>query len=121
MPFADEYVDTYDAIRRAAAGADPEIRVERVDEVPGSIPITDTIRKSIRSATLIVCDLSAERPNVYYELGFAHGLAKDVICVAKKGTVIHFDVYGLKIVFCERLRELESLLAKEIRALLALG
>lgn len=37
-------------------------------------------------------DLSHERPNVYFELGFARGLGKAVITIAREGTSIHFDV-----------------------------
>jgi hypothetical protein len=118
MPFAEGHVDTYDAIGRAVRKTNEHLVVDRVDERPGAVQITDEIRKSIRKTRLVICDLTEERPNVYYELGFAHGLGKNVICLARKGTKIHFDVYGLKILFFDTYRSLEEQLQKELRALL---
>jgi hypothetical protein len=119
MPFATKHVDTYDTIRRAVAGTSLGMRAERIDEVPGAIQITDEVRSAIRRARLVVCDLTDERPNVYYELGFAHGLSKQLICIARTGTKVHFDVYGLKTLFFESYRSLEDQLESEIRAIIA--
>jgi hypothetical protein len=71
------------------------------------------VREAIRKAWLIICDLTEERPNVYYELGLAHGLAKRVMCIARKGTMVHFDVYGLKTLFFESYRSLEEQLERD--------
>ena len=48
----------------------------------------------IKSARLVVADLTLERPNVYFELGYARGLGKPVVTIAKQGTNVHFDVKG---------------------------
>jgi predicted nucleotide-binding protein len=37
--------------------------------------------EAIAAADLVVADLSRQNPNVYYELGFAHGLRKPTIIV----------------------------------------
>ena len=54
--------------------------------------ITDQIVQMITSARFVVADLTHERPNVYFELGFARGLGKTVITIAREGTTVHFDV-----------------------------
>jgi hypothetical protein len=36
--------------------------------------------------------LTYERPNVYFELGYARGLGKTVITILRSGTNAHFDV-----------------------------
>ncbi len=118
MPFSDEHIDTYDAIKRAVEKAGQHLKAERVDEKPGAIAITDEIHRSIQRASVVICDLTNERPNVYYELGFAKGVNKQLICIAREGTQVHFDVYGLKIVFFRTYRELEQKLATEIKKLL---
>jgi hypothetical protein len=118
MPFSEKHIDTYDAICRAVGKASASLRAERVDEIPGAKQITDEIRTAIRKAWLIICDLTEERPNVYYELGLAHGLGKPVVCIAREGTIIHFDVYGFKILFFKSYRSLETQLEREIRSLL---
>jgi hypothetical protein len=65
---------------------------KRVVDVKGDIRITDQIIKMINTAELIVVDLTHERPNVYFELGYARGLNKTVITLARQGTNVHFDV-----------------------------
>lgn len=76
----------------AAAAESTGLVAKRVKDVQGDYRITDKIIKMIESARLIVADLSLERPNVYFELGYARGLGKTVITIAKQGTNIHFDV-----------------------------
>jgi hypothetical protein len=46
----------------------------------------------ILSSRLVVVDLSHERPNVYFELGYARASGKTVITIARRKTKIHFDV-----------------------------
>ena len=46
----------------------------------------------ILSSRLVVADLTHERPNVYFELGYARGVGKTVITIARRDAVIHFDV-----------------------------
>jgi len=118
MPFGKQHVDTYDTIRRVILKVNADLKVERVDEKPGAFQITQEIWNSIRSARLIVCDLTDERPNVYYELGYAHALGKSMVCVARDGTNIHFDVSGFKVVLFSTYRELEERLTREIGGIL---
>jgi hypothetical protein len=58
----------------AVKKVDQQLKVERIDERPGSFAITDEIHRSIQKSDLIICDLTEERPNVYYEPGYARGL-----------------------------------------------
>ena len=58
--------DSLQAIRRAAAHHG--IPAIRVDEIEHSTKITDVILRKLREARFLVCDISTERPNVYYEL-----------------------------------------------------
>jgi hypothetical protein len=46
----------------------------------------------IQKARFVVADLSNERPNVYFELGYSRGIGKRVVTIARTGTLIHFDV-----------------------------
>ena len=83
----DPVFEAIDAAARAVG-----LRAERVKDVPGDYRITDRILTSIRRARLVVVDLTHERPNVYFELGFARGLGKTVITIMREGTKAHFDV-----------------------------
>lgn len=74
MPFhADpEMTPSYDAVRRARSKL--HLAAKRADEVVGSGRVIDDIIELIPKSEFIVCDLTIERPNVYYELGYAHGV-----------------------------------------------
>lgn len=54
--------------------------------MPGDYRITDRILASIQRAGLVVVDLTQDRPNVYFELGYARGLGKTVVTIMREGT-----------------------------------
>ena len=118
MSFAKHAADTLSsrdvlrAVERACGRV--SIPVRRVDEVEHSGLVTDQIYHEIRSNRFLICDLTHERPNVYYELGYAHGLQRSVILVAQAGTKAHFDVAGYKISFYGDSSELEDLVHERL-------
>ncbi len=71
-PFAPEMDAIYLAISGAARAVG--LRAERVKDMKGDYRITDQILAMISRARLVVADLTHERPNVYFELGYARGL-----------------------------------------------
>jgi hypothetical protein len=70
--------------------------VERADELASAGPVNEEVTEAIIKSKLIVVDLSGERPNCYYEAGFAHALGKPVIILAQTGTTGHFDLPGVQ-------------------------
>lgn len=79
----------------------------RVKDVHGDYRITDKIIEMINEARLIIVDLSHERPNVYFELGYARGLKKTVVTIAREATTLHFDVKDWTCIFYRDSRDLE--------------
>ncbi len=75
-----------------AVAADIKYRAQRVDEISGSKSIDNKIFEHIKKAELIIADLSYERPNCYFELGYALALGKEIIIISENGSKIHFDV-----------------------------
>lgn len=106
--------DTHASIKRTCEGLG--VRAERVDDIQFTGQITEKILSSIEVASLIIADLTYERPNVYFELGFAQAMAKPCILIARQGTVLHFDIQGIKVLFYANLIQLESLLSKAVSA-----
>ena len=53
--------------------------------------ITENIYQAINDATFVIADLTDNRPNCYYELGYARALKKPVVVVANKKTKLEFD------------------------------
>src|SRR5207247_6823720 len=86
----DEMEPIFEGIKDA--GAAVGLTVKRVKDVQGDYRITDRVVQMIRQARFVVADLTHERPNVYFELGYARGLGKTVITIMRTGTKAHFDV-----------------------------
>ncbi len=98
------------------------IVAKRVDEIGGSCSIIDTIKIMIEDAQYLIFDITKERPNVYYELGYAHAAGngpEEVIILAKKGTKLHFDIQSLSVKYYSSYRDLEAILREEIKKMKA--
>lgn len=107
--------DVLDSIKEAADKCG--IHAERVDEVQSNNRITDRILESIEKAQFVIVDLTFAKPNVFYEAGYAQGLNKTPIYIAKEGTKLEFDLKDYPIIFFKNMRELKTGLEQRLRAL----
>jgi hypothetical protein len=104
--------ETYAAIKDECSKLG--LKTLRADESPTSDLIIKEIFSWIEKAEFIICDLSHERPNVYYELGYAHGVGNgpsNVFLVAAEGTLLHFDVAPFRVQYYRSTEHLRSLMA----------
>ena len=111
-----ELSDTYQAICRACSSEG--LSAHRVDDEQDSGPIPVKILRGIENAEFLIFDLSVERPNVYYELGYAHGVGNrsvEIVLIAKSGSKIHFDISHLGILFYESAIDLERKLIPRLQ------
>jgi hypothetical protein len=114
MPFAEEFEDIYQfgiyaAVRRLGYVC------EKVDESAFTGNIVERIIEGIKNAEFVIADLSLERTNVYLEVGFAWGLNRPVILVAREGQRLHFDLSHHKCLFYRTIGKLSESLEKTIR------
>jgi hypothetical protein len=89
----------------------------RIDEVQDSGRITNQILEEIARSEIVLADLTGERPNCYYEAGFAHAIGKEMIFTIRKGDSIHFDLAGYRFIEWETEQNLRQELQKRLRAI----
>jgi hypothetical protein len=112
--FTPDMEDIFEGIKAAGEACGFEVR--RVKDIEGDYRITDKIVEMIEDARVVVADLSHERPNVYFELGYARGVGKKVATVARQGTTLHFDVKDWTCIFYGDSRELQRRLSSRLKS-----
>jgi hypothetical protein len=85
--------------------------------------IMEDIWEKINRSRLIVADLTDKNPNVFYEVGIAHTLGKDVILIAQSKQDVPFDLGHIRHILYEftprGMRTLEDSLKRSIEEVLS--
>jgi len=89
----------------------------RVDKIHDSKKITDQILLNLERSEVVLADLTGERPNCYYEAGYAHALQKEMIFTIKKGEPVHFDVAGYRFIEWKDYNHLANELRKYLKSI----
>lgn len=74
----------------------------------------DAARLDLQSASLVVADLSLERPSCYFELGIAQALDVPVCIVAADGTRVHQTASPGSVRFYSNLDEYREIITQAI-------
>ena len=115
MSFAQkgELRDAYKTFVRVCGKAG--YKAFKVDEhLDSKQRIVPAIVSAIRRSAFVIADLTDPRPNVYYELGYANALAKDIVLTAKEGTPLPFDVFDAPTLYWDCQDTLETKLEMEL-------
>jgi len=95
MPFREPFIRLYkDHIKPALESEG--YRVMRADDIFTPTPIIEDIWEYINRASIIVADVTGKNPNVFYELGLAHTVGKDVVMLTQNEEDIPFDLRHLR-------------------------
>lgn len=108
--------DVYRTIKEVCASYG--IKAYGAAEIEHQDRITDLILSEIKTCEFLIADLTYERPNVYYEIGYAHAINKRPILYRKKGTRLHFDLSVHNVPEYKNITELRELLNKRLEAIL---
>lgn len=120
MPFqGEEMREIFSAIKDECTKLG--LNAKRIDENIGSGFIIREITDLIEKSEFLIFDLTHERPNVYYELGYAHGAGNeslDILLIAKEGTTIHLDIGSLRIFHYRSTEHLRTLIASNLKEMI---
>jgi hypothetical protein len=97
MPFASAFDDVYELGIKASVEA-LGWECQRADEIIHNRDIMCQVCQGIRQARFVIADLTGRNANVFYELGMAHALEKDVILLAQDVGDVPFDLRPMNII-----------------------
>ena len=120
MPFKDDMDDVYHYGIENAVHASG-LLCERADLSAFTGDVLDWIRRRIKSASLVVADLTDANPNVYLEVGYAWGCGVPTVLLVKDAKELTFDVRGQRCLVYRKIQDLEDSLKGELHNLKSNG
>jgi hypothetical protein len=96
MPFSLEFDSVFELLVRPSLEAEG-LEVVRADTLDTRQNILKDVIGGIAGADLIVADVSAPNPNVYYELGVAHGLSRPTLLITQAVEDVPFDLRSYRL------------------------
>ena len=96
MPFDAGFTAIYDSIKAAAEKV--RLRCRRADDIWENPAIIQDIVSLIDRSRVVICDCTGRYPNVFYEIGIAHTLGREVILITQNPDDIPFDLRHLRYV-----------------------
>jgi hypothetical protein len=92
MPFGDERLNSFyeNNIRDYLITSELKIRVFRSDDFTGTDVVADTLLEQIRKAEFVICDITECNKNVFFEIGYAKGINKDILFLLEKNKPANF-------------------------------
>lgn len=110
---SEKWNDVYDSYKTVCD--EFKFNCIKVDESNVLDRIIPEIFSGIERSAFVIADVSELRPNVFYELGYAHGLKKDIIVTAEAGTELPFDLADVPTIFWEGQKQLKDKLRDKIQ------
>ena len=107
-PFHDRHSNTYESVLRVCNRVGLECQRGDEEYIEGGV--LRHIIKRIASAGLIIANIEGRNPNVFYELGIAHCMDKDVIIISSSREEIPFDFRDQRILIYKTAPQLEEML-----------
>lgn len=96
--------------------------VVRADDIYKAGLIIQDIVRSIQESAFVIADITPDNPNVFYEVGYAHGIGKTTILLSdRRRDKLPFDVSGFRTLFYDNTiggkKAVEDSLTKHLDAL----
>ncbi|MDE0666526.1 MAG: hypothetical protein OXH67_13100 [Acidimicrobiaceae bacterium] len=96
MPMDREFDKVYSAIRKAVQALG--VQCKRADDVWESEAVMQDVVSLICRSRAVVADCSGRNPNVFYEMGVAHTVGREVVPITQNRSDVPFDIRHLRYV-----------------------
>ncbi|MCU0411876.1 MAG: hypothetical protein MUF82_05015 [Bacteroidetes bacterium] len=73
------------------------LRCTRVDDIEPPGRVSDAGLRKMQESEIVVADVTSGRPELFYEIGFAHAQGKRPILVRRRGTDMPFQLTGYQV------------------------
>jgi hypothetical protein len=96
MPFHQGFTPIYESLKEASEAAG--LRCRRADDIWENPAVIQDVVSLIDKSRVVICDCTGRNPNVFYEIGIAHTLGREVILITQADADIPFDLRHLRYV-----------------------
>lgn len=93
MPFDSSFNPVYKTLKEVADSLG--LKCRRADDIWESPAIIQDVVSLIDRSRVVICDCSTRNPNVFYEIGIAHAIGREVILITQVAEDIPFDLRHL--------------------------
>lgn len=107
MPFDMAYNGVYEKLKEVTSLLN--LHCLRADDIWENLTIIQDVVSLIDHSRIIICDCTDRNPNVFYEIGIAHTLGREVILLTQSEHDIPFDLRHLR--YVKYLNNSEGLMA----------
>ena len=90
MPFAAEFNPVYAALQGVCE--EVGLRCRRADDIWENPLVMQDVVQLIDRSTVVIADCTGRNPNVFYEVGIAHTLGREVILITQNEADVPFDL-----------------------------
>jgi hypothetical protein len=121
MPFAEDFKPIY-SDHIVPTATELHLSIKRGDDFFSQHSVMNDVWSALNACRLVIAECTGRNPNVYYELGIAHTLAKPVVLITQDVNDVPFDLRHLRLIeYSNTLagaKLLKRILEKAIRDLL---
>jgi ATP-dependent Lon protease, bacterial type len=124
MPFAEKFRPVYTEIIKPVV-EQLGLKCIRADDIYGPKAIIEDIWRLVNEASIIIADVTEKNPNVFYEIGLAHAVGKEVVILSQTIDDVPFDLRHLRcLIYMDSVagfKKFESQLQQSLSAILGLS
>ena len=121
MQYTEEYNELFNEVIKPVC-EEHGFEAIRADDLYTQNQVVQDIIYSIRESAVVIADITPDNPNVYYEVGFSHGINKPTILLCDTTRErLPFDLSGFRTIFYKNKiagkSKIEETLRKHLQAI----